>query len=98
MLAFFVAFPSGASVTKSQSAPWNDFRAHIAFPLEPGLRQRLSFLFHFLLCYNRLYVYCFRCDGGNNNYFVRPVVSLKGKIKVVDGIGTKEKPYIIRLI
>ncbi len=34
----------------------------------------------------------------NNNYFVRPVVSLKGKIKVVDGIGTKEKPYIIRLI
>ncbi len=34
----------------------------------------------------------------NNNIYVRPVISLKGNVKVIDGIGTKDNPYIIKLI
>ena len=34
----------------------------------------------------------------NNNIYVRPVISLKGNVKIIDGSGTKENPYIIKLI
>ncbi len=34
----------------------------------------------------------------NSSINVRPVVSLKGNVKIVDGMGTKDNPYIIRLI
>lgn len=34
----------------------------------------------------------------NSSTYVRPVVSLKGNVKIVDGMGTKENPYIIKLI
>ena len=34
----------------------------------------------------------------NNNIYVRPVISLKGNVKVIDGMGTKDNPYIIKLI
>ena len=34
----------------------------------------------------------------NNNTNVRPVISLRGNVKIVDGMGTKDNPYIIKLI
>ena len=34
----------------------------------------------------------------NNSTLVKPVISLNGNVKIVDGMGTKDNPYLIKLI
>ena len=46
--------------------------------------------------------YVFKGKGSeivsNSSTYIRPVVSLKGNVKIVDGMGTKDDPYVIKLI